>query len=357
MTKKEIYQLLNNGYKEMCASGTDNPFLVFYTNVGMSLIYVLCGMAKRYREEEYLQLKESFDKQIKNMGGETKSFLVLSVDSSANDYTEQIAIAKQVCSENQFSWIYDDYLNELICYETQVEEFYGLKRVLEGASQVSDSEAEQIIEKEYFDGPDGRTLTKKQTIPKTAIVIAITNLLIFIACQITGDLLYNMFAGISPLFGNISASYRVVTAMFIHENLYHFFSNMILLVVVAFNIEEILKPTKFLLIYFVSGILGNIAELLSAYVRGEDIMCYGASGAVFGMVGAYVSLLIFNKARNRYANGMWISLGLAAMVLTGAFTANIAQMAHIMGLLSGLIISMIICLCSKKKDKGRTNEN
>lgn len=361
MTKKEIYQLLNNGYKEMCASGKDNPFLVFYTNVGMSLIYVMCGMAKRYKEEEYQLLKDSFDKQIARIGGETKSFLVLSVDSSAEDFTEQMAIARQVLDEKKFSWIFDDYTNSLIEVDTQVEEFYGLKRVLNEASLVSEEEAETIIEKEYYEGPDGRvsdtSMSKKDKLPKISISIAVINLIVLIACHFTGNLIYNLGAGISSLLGDPKEWYRLITAVFIHEDAYHYFSNMLLLGVVAFNIEDVLKPAKFITAYFVSGIIGNFFELLSACIRGEDIMCFGASGAVFGMVGAYVALLLFKAVGNRYARGIWVVLGLSTMVLAGAFATDIAEVAHIVGLLSGLLITVIFCLFTKIKNKGRTNEN
>lgn len=359
MTKKEIYQLLKNGYKEMIASGDDNPFLVFYTNVGMSLIYVLCGMASRYKEEEYRSLKQSFDEQIKRMGGDTKSFLILSVNPENDDYLEQMAVAKQVMTDNKFVWIFDDKNNVPVVEETQIEEFFGLRHILEGAKDVSDEEADKVIEKSYFENEYGKITAEPSTknqIPKAALVLILLNTLVFLASYFTGDLLYRLGAGLSTEIHNPLGYYRLFTSLFIHEDVYHLFSNMLLLGVVAFNSEKILKPGNFVICYFLSGLLGNIGEMVVTYLQGESVMFYGASGAVLGMVGSYIALLVCKRIKNIYASGLWMALGIIYMLLSGFFQKNIADAAHVVGFASGFFITLLMNVIMNKS-KGRTNEN
>lgn len=359
MTKKEIYQLLKNGYKEMIASGDDNPFLVFYTNVGMSLIYVMCGMASRYKEEEYRSLKQSFDTQIKKLGGDTKSFLVLSVDSDKEDFLEQMAVARQVMADNKFVWIFDDKNNVPIVEETQIEEFFGLRRVLEGAQNVSDEEAEKVIEKSYYENEYGKVTEKPETknqLPKAALTLVIINTIVFLISYFTKDLLYRYGAGLSSEIHNPASYYRLFTSLFIHEDVYHLFSNMLLLGVVAFNVEKILKSGNFVICYFLAGLLGNIGEMVVTYINGESVMFYGASGAVLGMVGSYIALLVCKKIKNIYASGLWIALGIIYMLLSGFLQQDIADAAHIVGFVSGFFITLLINVITNKK-KGRTDEN
>lgn len=83
--------------------------------------------------------------------------------------------------------------------------------------------------------------------------------------------------------------YRIVTPMFLHGSIFHLFTNMFSLQQVGNDVERIFGPGRFLATYAVSGIAGN---LVSTFKSPNPSL--GASGAVFGTVGAYFVFLTRN---------------------------------------------------------------
>ena len=79
--------------------------------------------------------------------------------------------------------------------------------------------------------------------------------------------------------------YRLITAMFLHEGLDHYFSNMLLLYFMGDMLERKVGSVKYLFIYMASGVIGNLVSCLHEYVTGSYYISFGASGAVFGIIG------------------------------------------------------------------------
>ncbi len=86
--------------------------------------------------------------------------------------------------------------------------------------------------------------------------------------------------------------WRFVTPIFLHANILHLGLNMLNLIVLGIFVERIFGHVRFLLIYFVTGIISIVA---SFYFSPQEISV-GASGAIFGLVGAY-SLFVFIHRR------------------------------------------------------------
>ena len=86
-----------------------------------------------------------------------------------------------------------------------------------------------------------------------------------------------------------------ITSMFLHGDPFHLFGNMLFLWVFGRRVEDACGPTRFLLFYLLAG---TSADLITALVLpNEDIPGIGASGAIFGVMGAY--LLLFPNGRIR----------------------------------------------------------
>ena len=81
--------------------------------------------------------------------------------------------------------------------------------------------------------------------------------------------------------------WRLVTSMFLHGDLLHLFSNMFSLLIFGSYIELSFSKVKFLLIYFISGFLGS---LFTVFFLPLNTISLGASGAIFGLIGAVLSL-------------------------------------------------------------------
>lgn len=140
--------------------------------------------------------------------------------------------------------------------------------------------------------------------------------------------------------------WEFLTAIFAHGSLDHLAMNMISLYWLGSMIEGMQGKLRFAVIFFVSGIVGNIAFALFA-----DGSAVGASGAIFGLMGA-VAYLLYQMRGNPAARGMFQGL----MVMLGlnvinSFLPGIAMEAHFGGLVAGVACEAAIVAIDKGKAK------
>lgn len=138
--------------------------------------------------------------------------------------------------------------------------------------------------------------------------------------------------------------YRFITCMFLHGNLIHIASNMYSLYCVGYMVEEVYGRAKYIFIYFLSGVISSYVSFLFS-----DAISVGASGAIFGVLGA--ALVFSFRYKNRIGKALFINIiaVTALNVFIGLSMTNIDNFAHVGGLISGIIISAIIGV--KKKSE------
>ena len=129
------------------------------------------------------------------------------------------------------------------------------------------------------------------------------NILVFLymfAVGVSGDAEYMATHGavFFPYMIKNGMWYPLVTAMFLHFDIEHLANNMVMLVAVGRYVEKDMGTVKFVLVYFVSGVLGNILSLARDMRTEEFAVSAGASGAVFGLVGALLSMLNYTYGTN-----------------------------------------------------------
>lgn len=131
--------------------------------------------------------------------------------------------------------------------------------------------------------------------------------------------------------------WRFVTPIFLHANLLHVGLNMLNLIVLGVFLERILGHLRFLFVYLLTGIISIVA---SFYFAPQEISV-GASGAIFGLVGAY-TLFVFAHRRALRNGGIpamiWIVMVIGINLSIGIFVANVDNSAHLGGLLSGCVL-------------------
>jgi membrane associated rhomboid family serine protease len=149
-----------------------------------------------------------------------------------------------------------------------------------------------------------------------------------------------------PLYGTI------LTSMFVHGGLFHLAGNMLYLWIFGDNVEDRLGRVRYLLFYLLSGVGAAAAQILSD--PHSKIPMVGASGAISGVLGAYlllypharvVTLVFFGwfvrviEIRALIVLGFWILVQLASGLLTwGAQVGGVAWFAHIGGFVAGLVM-------------------
>ena len=131
--------------------------------------------------------------------------------------------------------------------------------------------------------------------------------------------------------------WRFVTPIFLHENALHVGLNMLNFVVLGVMLERLVGHMRFLFIYLITGIISIIA---SFYFSPQDISV-GASGAIFGLVGAYcIFVLVHRQAFPMWGIPalLWLVFIIGINLGIGIIIPNVDNYAHVGGLLSGFFL-------------------
>lgn len=131
--------------------------------------------------------------------------------------------------------------------------------------------------------------------------------------------------------------WRFVTPIFLHANALHVGLNMLNLLFLGIFLERLVGHLRFLLIYLVTGIISIIASFHFA----PQEVSVGASGAIFGLVGAYSVFVLVHRQAFHYAGIpvlLWLVLVIGLNLSIGFFVSNVDNYAHVGGLLSGCLL-------------------
>ncbi len=179
------------------------------------------------------------------------------------------------------------------------------------------------------------------------ILLIIINVAVFLLLSFQGrtedaGFLLEHGAMYVPIVLEYEEYYRVITSMFLHFGFDHLVNNMISLGFLGWQLEQQVGKIKFLLIYFFSGIAGNLLSGVWELFTGDYAVSAGASGAVFGIIGA----LVYIAMRNHGRIGDISSRGLLFMVFLtlyhGFTSTGIDNLAHIGGFVAGFIFSILL---------------
>ncbi len=138
--------------------------------------------------------------------------------------------------------------------------------------------------------------------------------------------------------------WRLVSSMFLHGGFMHLFLNIYGLVIAALFVEPIFGRTKYFILYFASGICGSLASIYWY----ENTISVGASGAIFGLYGAILGLLLTSAFPKDGKKGILMFIGpYVGINLLFGLTGGIDNAAHIGGLISGAVLGIILYVTDK----------
>lgn len=147
----------------------------------------------------------------------------------------------------------------------------------------------------------------------------------------------------------------LLTCMFLHGGIMHLGSNMLYLWIFGDNVEHRFGPVKFLLFYLIAGLAASAAQI--ALKPDSVIPTLGASGAISGVLGAYMVLFPRNKVNAIFffqimsvpavvVLGLWIGMqvlnGSGALFNTGGSLGGVAYAAHIGGFVAGVLVALVV---------------
>lgn len=171
--------------------------------------------------------------------------------------------------------------------------------------------------------------------PCTVAIIAI-NVVVFIGLSFYGETEDASFmlahgAMYIPAMVMDGEYYRMFTSLFLHFGITHLGNNMLILFAMGWNLEEEMGKIKFVLIYLLSGLAGNVLSAFIDIRSGEYAVSAGASGAIFGVIGALLYIAIRNKGRVGNVTGRGIAFMIVLSLYFGFTSSGVDNYAHIGG--------------------------
>jgi membrane associated rhomboid family serine protease len=145
----------------------------------------------------------------------------------------------------------------------------------------------------------------------------------------------------------------LLTSMFLHGSWLHLLGNMLYLWIVGDNVEEVLGSFRYLVVYLACGLVGSLAQILAN--PDSVVPTLGASGAIAGIMGAYVIWFPHNQIRVLLFRiitvlpavlviGGWIALQIylgADALRRAGDSGGVAYLAHVGGALTGIAVALL----------------
>ena len=239
--------------------------------------------------------------------------------------THQDRSLREFCSDYNENWILLMETGRLIIYENQKGEFLDVKNIVKEAE----------------------TMKGVTFIPIITIFIIAINVIIFFLEEMTGfylDTEHMLRWGAMFWPGVIEDHewFRLVTHMFLHFGLSHLANNMIVLAFIGSTLEKHLGRIKYAILYLVSGILAGTASMVYNMLQDQAVISAGASGAIFGVVGAMTFIVLINKGKVENLSIRRLLLFIVLSLYSGLSSQGVDNMAHIGGFVSGFLAAFIL---------------
>ena len=203
--------------------------------------------------------------------------------------------------------------------------------------------------------PIGDDDTSRRTAPLVTYALIALNVLFFFIELSGGDAFIEKWAFVPSRFlaNPIGDSLTLFSSMFMHAGWVHLGGNMLYLWIFGDNVEDRFGRIQFIFFYLLCGLAATFAQL--AFSAGSNVPNLGASGAIAGVLGAYILLFPQGKIRVLQGQqviqvsaliviGLWIVLqffsGIGSIANT-AETGGVAYMAHIGGFLAGFALTFL----------------
>ena len=292
--------------------------------------------------------------------------------------TSQIEEVKEFCEWGHYThWVVNPITNRLIIFENQPHTFVDVKNQLEsiliGPLYKVNPEYQKPVSKnrEFYGFQESTNSFKRRLAGKPVFTVSliVINVVIFLLMKLTesDSMLYTIFGYVEDPqastrqyleWGATSYSYimegheyyRYFTAMFLHAGFEHLANNMVVLAIVGYMLETNFGSARFLIIYLISGVLANVGSVFYFHEIGENIVGLGASGAIFGIIGAFAYLVVRYRGRGFDISATRFMLFLGITVYSG-FQAqeNVDNVAHIVGFFIGILTCVVLDIIRRNR--------
>lgn len=190
-------------------------------------------------------------------------------------------------------------------------------------------------------------------LPVVSGTLVAANIVVYILCMFTGSRLYRM-GNLNVVDVLLYREYgRIVWAMFLHSGISHIFNNMLILFFLGAMIEKEIGHFWYALLYFFSGIGGNMLSLYVRMMNYDMSASLGASGAVFGLDGVLLAMVLLSGRKMSNVTPGRVMAMILLSLYNGFRGENIDNAAHVGGLVVGFLGGCIVCVVQRAGRRSR----
>ena len=181
---------------------------------------------------------------------------------------------------------------------------------------------------------------------KVNLIMAAVNIAVFIVLEILGNTESAQFmldhgASYAPLV--LEGEYRrLFTSMFLHFGFEHLAYNMFSLLFLGDIVETVYGPVRYLIIYLVGGMCGNIISVFFSMRAGKYAVAAGASGAIFACMGGFLYFALRNRRRFGQSNLRRLGMMILLMIMQSLVDKGVDNAAHMGGLAAGFVLAALL---------------
>ena len=150
-------------------------------------------------------------------------------------------------------------------------------------------------------------MPQKKKLPFVTVGFVAVNVLVYVILEILGNTENSEFmvrmGAVWPPYVKQGEYWRLFTATFMHFGFEHILNNMLVLICAGPILEKAMGHIKYLCLYLIAGVGGSTLSYVQMIARGKYDVSAGASGAIFGIIGALLWIVIIHKGRYESLTG------------------------------------------------------
>lgn len=190
-------------------------------------------------------------------------------------------------------------------------------------------------------------MSRENKIPVMTLLLVFINVAVYLYVEFSGssydtEHMIQMGAVYDPLVTQNHELFRLITHFFLHFGFGHLFNNMISLLILGYSLEKVTGKIRFIILYFMSGILAGLASIVYNIYIGQETVSCGASGAIYGLMGALLVLLIVGNRGRLSSEVPRYLLYIGISIYSGMQDPSIDNAAHVGGFVAGVLICLVM---------------
>lgn len=384
--------LRGEGYRYCQTNLAEAGIYYKYYQVGFHIVMALdLSGGNRFSVQQYRSMEEHamdlFYHPQGRLGDFPDGFPVYHVEMLTLLIGGDSEVERKLCAECRNVWVYQPQSGRLLIYENQPGDFFGLRGALEqgagtgGAGEMSrqgigaggwaetsrqgagaggwaetswQGTGAAYASAQNTAGKRLSALWKNIRAEYVTIALVVVNVITYLVLEWLGDTTNGFFmaehGAMYPDFIRINHEWwRIITAGFLHFGAVHLVNNMVILYCMGSRLERVTGHLKYFLIYLVSLIGAGLLSYGMMLRTGDYAVSAGASGAIFGVIGGFLWIVILHRGRFEQITTRGIMMMIVLTIYYGFSSAGIDNWGHIGGLLAGFSATVILYHRNRQK--------